>query len=381
MSGDAAGIERRVAFAALDGDYRAKKDVIDAAVARVLARGWFILGEEVAAFEAAFADFLGVAHVVACANGTEAISLALLGAGAQPDDEVLLPANACVPVIAAVRLAGARPLLCDVEPETLTLDAEGAESAGGARTAAARFLLPVHLYGGAADLEGLGALAAREGLTLLEDCAQSHGATYQGCPTGGFGRAASFSFYPTKNLGAYGDGGAVATNDPEVAQRLRQLRQYGWSRRDHAEREGWNSRLDELQAAILRAKLPFLAAENGRRRELAAHYDAAFTDLPLRLLRAREGVIPAPHLYVVRTERRDALRAHLAARGVETAIHYPIPLHLQPAYAFLGYRKGDFPVSEAACETVLSLPLHPALSDSETATVIAAVREFFGARP
>jgi dTDP-4-amino-4,6-dideoxygalactose transaminase len=378
MSSAAATAASRVAFAALDADYRAKRDAIDAAVARVLASGWFILGEEVAAFEAAFADFLGAAHVVACANGTEAIALALLAAGARPGDVVLLPANACVPVMAGVRMAGVQPRLCDVEPETLTLDAGSAARAG---TAGARFLLPVHLYGGAADLEGLGALAAREGLVLIEDCAQSHGASLHGRSTGTFGRAAAFSFYPTKNLGAYGDGGAVATGDPEIAERLRRLRQYGWSRRDHAEQEGLNSRLDELQAAILRAKLPWLAAENARRRELAALYDAAFAELPLRLLRAREGAVPVHHLYPVRTERRDALRAHLADRGVETAIHYPTPLHLQPAYAFLGYRKGDFPVSEAACETVLSLPLHPALSDAQADIVIAAVREFFGARP
>jgi dTDP-4-amino-4,6-dideoxygalactose transaminase len=378
MSSEAAAVDRRVPFAALDADYRARRDVIDAAVARVLASGWFILGEEVAAFESAFAEFLGVAHVVACANGTEAIALALLAAGAQPGDVVLLPANACVPVIAGIRLAGAQPRLCDVDPETLTLDAARAERAG---TAGARFLLPVHLYGGVADVASLAALAAREGLTLLEDCAQSHGATYQGRATGGFGRAAAFSFYPTKNLGAYGDGGAVATGDPEVAQRLRRLRQYGWSRRDHAEEEGRNSRLDEMQAAILRAKLPFLAAENARRRELGTLYDAAFADLPLRLLRVRDGAVPVHHLYAVRTERRDALRAHLAARGVETAIHYPTPLHLQPAYAFLGGRVGDFPVSEEACATVLSLPMHPFLSDAQTETVIGAVREFFGARP
>lgn len=367
-----------VAFAALDADYREKKGLIDAAVARVLARGWFILGEEVAAFEAAFAGFLGVAHVVACANGTEAIALALLAAGAAPGDEVLLPANACVPVIAAVRLAGAKPRLCDVDSDTLTLDPA---SAARERTAATRFVLAVHLYGGVADTEAITALAEREGLTLIEDCAQSHGATFRGRSTGSFGRAAAFSFYPTKNLGAYGDGGAVATQDGEIAQRLRQLRQYGWSRRDHAEREGWNSRLDELQAAILAAKLPFLAAENARRRELAALYDAAFADLPLRLLGTREGAVPARHLYPVRSERRDALRAHLAGRGVETAVHYPTPLHLQPAYAFLGRVQGDFPVSEDACETVLSLPLHPALSDGQAETVIAAVRGFFGERP
>ncbi len=377
MSPGSTGVAPRVAFGALAEDYREKRTAIDAAVARVLERGWFILGEEVAGFEESFAAFLGVGHAVGCANGTEAIALALQAAGARAEDEVLLPANTCVPTLAAVRLAGARPLLADVDPATLTLDAE---NAARARTPATRFLLPVHLYGGVADLDGLEALAVRENLVLVEDCAQSHGASLGGRLTGSVGRAAAFSFYPSKNLGAYGDGGAVATDDAELAGRLRQLRQYGWSRRDHAEREGRNSRLDELQAAILSAKLPFLAGENARRREIAQRYDAAFRDLPLRLLASRTGSVPARHLYAVFSDRRDALREHLASSGVETAIHYPLPLHLQPAYAFLGYRAGDFPVSEAACATELSLPIYPWLADPQVEAVISAVGEFFGRR-
>jgi dTDP-4-amino-4,6-dideoxygalactose transaminase len=366
----------RVPFGALDADYRDKRAAIDEAVARVLARGWFVLGQEVARFEDAFARFLGVAHVVGCANGTEAITLALLAAEAAPGDEVVLPANTCVATLAAVRLAGAQPRLADVEPVTLTLDAPNAERAISPAT---RFLLPVHLYGGVADLPGLSALAERKGLTLVEDCAQSHGATLGGRQSGAFGLAGAFSFYPSKNLGAYGDGGAVATGDAALAGRLRQLRQYGWSRRDHSEREGWNSRLDELQAAILSAKLPSLERENARRREIADAYDAAFRDLPLRLTAARSRSVPARHLYPVLSEDRERLRGHLAARGIETGIHYPVPLHLQPAYAFLGHGPGDFPVSEAACAKELSLPIHPTLADEQVAAVISAVREFFGA--
>jgi len=377
MSTGAAGLSPRVAFGALADDYRAKRSAIDAAIARVLERGWFVLGEEVARFEEELAAYLGVAHAVGCANGTEAIALALLAAGAGRDDEVILPANTCVPTAAGVRLAGARPRLADVDPDTLTLSAAEAERA---RTPAARFLLPVHLYGGAADVESLGRLARDEDLTLIEDCAQSHGASVGGRRTGGFGRAAAFSFYPSKNLGAYGDGGAVVTDDPEIARRLRELRQYGWTRRDFAEREGWNSRLDELQAAILRAKLPYLEPENARRRAVAGRYDEAFAGLPVTRLAQRPGGVSARHLYPVRLERRDALRAHLAGRGIETAVHYPIPLHLQPAYAFLGHRRGDFPVSERACETVVSLPLHAALTDEQVDTVIEGVREFFGER-
>ena len=378
MSPSAAGLVAPiVAFGALADDYRGKRASIDAAIARVLDRGWFVLGEEVARFEEEFALWLGVQHVVACANGTEAIALALQAVGLQAEDEVLLPANTCVPTIAAVRLARAWPRLADVDPETLTLDAD---SAGSAVTSTLKCLLPVHLYGGLADLEGLSLLANREGLALVEDCAQSHGASWRGRSAGTFGSAAAFSFYPSKNLGAYGDGGAVATNDARIAGELRERRQYGWSRRDHAEREGWNSRLDEIQAAILRAKLPFLERENARRREVADRYDAAFRELPLRLLGCRPGSVPARHLYPVRLARRDAFRQHLASRGIETGIHYPTPLHLQPAYAFLGHAKGDFPVAEAACETIASLPIYPGLSDAQVGVVIAAVSEFFGGR-
>jgi dTDP-4-amino-4,6-dideoxygalactose transaminase len=366
----------RVAFGALREDYAQKRAAIDAAVARVLASGWFILGEEVARFEEEFARYLGVEHVVACANGTEAIALALQAAGLRPGDAVLVPANTCGPTLAGARLAGASPRLCDVDPGTLTMDASSAEAAW---TPSLRFLLPVHLYGGVADGEGLLALAAARHAVVVEDCAQSHGASWAGRMTGGLGKTAAFSFYPTKNLGAYGDGGAVATRDAAAAERVRELRQYGWTRRDFAEREGTNSRLDEIQAAILRVKLATLDSENRRRREIAERYDAAFAGLPLRLLGTRAHTVPSRHLYPVRVEsgRRDAFQAHLASRGVETRIHYPVPLHLQPAYAFLGHRRGDFPVSEEACGTIVSLPLSPTLSDAQASEVIDAVRSFF----
>jgi dTDP-4-amino-4,6-dideoxygalactose transaminase len=240
-----------------------------------------------------------------------------------------------------------------------------------------RFLLAVHLYGGLADVEGLRALARETGRIFVEDCAQSLGASINGAKAGSFGTVAAFSFYPTKNLGAYGDAGGVATDDRQLAGRIERLRQYGWSRRDFSEVEGRNSRMDELQAAVLRAKLPLLESDNARRREIAKRYDDAFAGLPLTLLGRRAGSIPAPHLYTVRTTGRDALGRYLSSRGVETAIHYPVPLHLQPAYAFLGHRRGDFPVSEEACETVLSLPMYPTLSDAQVDAVVSGVREFF----
>ena len=366
----------RIPIADPAADDLPRRDSIETAALRVLRSGRFILGAEVAAFEEAFARFLGIPDVVGCGNGTEAIALMLLAAGAGRRDEVIVPANVCVPVAAGARLAGVRLRLADVEPDTLTLDAAAAERAIGPET---RFLLAVHLYGGVADLEGLGRLAARRGLVLLEDCAQSHGASWKGRRTGTFGEAASFSFYPTKNLGACGDGGAVATGDARTAERLRRLRQYGWSRRDFAECEGRNSRLDELQAAILSAKLPALEAGNARRRAIAQRYDSAFEGLPLTLLASRPGSVGAAHLYTVRTPRREALRAALASAGVETAVHYPTPIHLQPAYAFLGNGRGDFPVSEQACETVLSLPLYTALTDEQTDVVVSAVQAFFEA--
>ncbi|MEP6800623.1 MAG: DegT/DnrJ/EryC1/StrS family aminotransferase [Acidobacteriota bacterium] len=376
MSPAVASALDRVKFADPGGSYAAHREAIDVAVARVLASGSFILGPEVAAFEEAFAQFLGVDHVVGCGNGTEAIALMLLAAGAGPEDEVVLPANACVPVAAGVRLAGARLRFADVDPATLTLDAAAVERV---LTPATRFVLAVHLYGGVADLDALEGLAGRRGLTLLEDAAQSHGASWKGRRTGSLGVAAAFSFYPTKNLGAFGDGGAVSTSDPELARRLRRLRQYGWTRRDFAETEGCNSRLDELQAAILAAKLPALEGENMKRRTLAKSYDASFADLPVTRLSALPGSVPAAHLYPIRSERRDALRTALESAGIESGIHYPTPLHLQPAYAFVGHRPGDFPVSEGAAGRLLSLPLHPGLTEIELARVIFAVRRFFGA--
>ncbi|HYK43252.1 MAG TPA: DegT/DnrJ/EryC1/StrS family aminotransferase [Thermoanaerobaculia bacterium] len=372
MTAHPAAPSTRIAIADPAADDLPLRPAIEDAAMRVLRSGRFILGAEVAAFELEVAAFLGAKFVVACANGTDAIALMLSAAGAGAQDEVLVPANACVPVAAGVRLSGAALRFCDVDADTLTMDAASAQRAITPRT---RFLLPVHLYGGVADVEGLGELARSRGLILLEDCAQSHGASLRGRRTGTFGLAAAFSFYPTKNLGAYGDGGAVATDDAGLAERLRRLRQYGWTSRDRAEVEGRNSRLDELQAAILRAKLPELEKANEKRRAIAHRYDSGLEGAPLTLLASRPSSIPAAHLYPVRTRRRDALRAGLEARGIETAIHYPVPLHLQRAYAFLGGRPGDFPVSESACETVLSLPIRPSLSLADADAVARAVRE------
>ncbi|HYX21506.1 MAG TPA: aminotransferase class I/II-fold pyridoxal phosphate-dependent enzyme, partial [Thermoanaerobaculia bacterium] len=280
MSAPAAGVAPRVAFGDLAEDYRARRAEIDAAIHRVLSRGRFILGDEVRRFEEEFAEAVGAAYAVACGSGTDAVAIALAASGLKPGGEVVLPANTCAPTLAGARMAGARPRLADAEADTLTLDPVAAERAATADT---RYFLPVHLYGGVADLDALALAAARKGALLVEDCAQSHGASWKSRPAGTFGRAAAYSFYPSKNLGAYGDGGAVTTNDPEVAAKARALRQYGWTRRDFSESEGWNSRLDEIQAAILRAKRPHLSAWTGARRRNAERYRQRMAALPIVL--------------------------------------------------------------------------------------------------
>jgi dTDP-4-amino-4,6-dideoxygalactose transaminase len=344
---------------------------VDSAVAEVLDSGWFILGQQVEAFEREFAEYLGVAGTVGVGNGTDAISLGLRALGVRPGDEVISVANAGVPPVAALEATGARAVLVDVDPRRLTIDPERVERAISART---RAILAVHLYGGAADVEVLGELARRRGLKLLEDCAQAHGARWQGRRLGSFGDAAAFSFYPTKNLGAFGDGGAVASNDPAVLERVRLLRVYGWRRQYHSEIKGLNSRLDELQAAVLRVKLRHLDDWNAARRALAARYQAGLQGVERPALAA--GVEHVYHLYVVRSSQRDALRTYLGEHGVGTGIHYGEPTHLQPAYEDLDLGPNSLPETErAACE-VLSLPIYPELEPAEVDRVIEVINAF-----
>jgi dTDP-3-amino-3,4,6-trideoxy-alpha-D-glucose transaminase len=365
----------KIPFGDLAADYRCRKAEIDAALERVLSRGWFILGEEGIAFEREFADYLGASDVIGCANGTEAISLALQACGLGNGEEVLVPANTCVPTIAGVRQSGCSPRLMDARPSDLV---SGAAEIEKAMTPATRAFVVVNLYGGACDGGELRDFAERRRLIMIEDCAQSHGACSDGKKTGTFGKAAAFSFYPSKNLGAYGDAGAVATSDPAVAEKLRLLRNYGQRDRYHHEIEGWNSRLDELQSAILREKLRRLDPENERRRAIAARYDEGYSDLPVECLRPTAESRPVYHLYPIRVDARDDLQKFLEKEGIGTFIHYPIPLHLQAAYAFLAGRRGDFPVSERAGDRLLSLPIYPTLADDAVGSVIRAVRAYFG---
>jgi len=348
---------------------------LDAAMARVLDSGWFVLGPEGVAFERELAAALGARDAVAVGNGTDALHLALRARGVGPGDEVITTSISAAFSAMAILHAGARPVFVDVDPLTLNIDPAAAARAVGSRT---RAILPVHLYGHPAEMDPLLDLARDKGLVLVEDACQAHGARYLGRPVGtlcGEQGLGALSFYPTKNLGALGDGGAILVNDPGTAARLRQLRNGGQRDRYRHESEGWNSRLDELQAALLRVGLSHLPAWVERRRELAAFYDRELAGSGVQPLVAQPYAHTVAHLYVVRHPRRDALMKALEQRGIGTLIHYPIPLHLQPAFAFLGGKRGDLPVVEKASDEILSLPLYPELEDEAARRVAIAVRD------
>ena len=348
---------------------------LDAAYRRVLDSGWFLLGRELEAFEAEFAASVGTRHCVGVANGLEALQLVLLARGIGPGDEVIVPANGYIATWLAVSQVGARPVPCEPDARTYNLDPARVPALLTPRT---RAILPIHLYGLPADTAALHALAAPHGLLVLEDAAQGHGARLAGRSVGALGHAAAFSFYPSKNLGALADAGAITTDDDALADRLRHLRNYGSKVRYQHEFQGLNSRLSELQAAFLRVKLPHLGEWNARRARLAARYQEQLAGIPgLTLPWTPPGAEPVWHLYVVRTARRDALQRHLTAAGVGTQIHYPVPPHLTPAYAAAGGRTGDFPLAEQLAAEVLSLPIGPHHTEAQIDHVCAAVREFF----
>lgn len=353
-------------------DYLAHQTGIDAAIRRVLDSGHHILGPEVLAFEKEFAATIGAAHCVGVANGTDAVHLALRASGVGPGDMVATVSHTAVATVAAIELCGATPLLLDIDPDTFTLDPEKLEAALNSNPGVKALVL-VHLYGHPASMASV-EVARRHGLLVIEDCAQCHGAALNGRTTGTWADAAAFSFYPTKNLAAIGDGGAVLTNNETIAARLRELRQYGWKQRYISDSTGMNSRLDELQAAILRVKLASLYASNQRRRELAARYTAGLAGTSITTPVTRAGASHVFHQYVVRSPRRDALLAALNARNIPAAIHYPQPVHSQPAYAGR-VQQSDLSETERACREILSLPLHPHLSEEAVDFTINAVRE------
>lgn len=365
--------DRRVPFLDLQALHAELSAELDAAAARVLRSGRVLLGPELEAFEAAWASAVGARAAVGVGSGLDALSLGLRALGVGPGDEVVVPAHTFVATWLAVLHVGAVPVPVDVSPTTEQWEVEAVEAAVGPRT---RALLPVHLYGHPVDLAPLLEVARRHGLVVLDDAAQAHGAEVRGRPVGSLADATAWSFYPGKNLGALGDGGAVTTDDPAVAVRLRSLRNYGSSRKYVHEEIGWNSRLDELQAAFLSVKLSRLAAHNAARAAVARCYDEALADLDLVLPRTASWATPAWHLYVVRTPHRDALRAHLDACGVETNVHYPVPAHRQPAFAGTPLAAAPLPVAEALAREVLSLPMGPMLDHDDQARVVDAVRSF-----
>lgn len=359
-------------------NYLSNRTALDEAIHGVLRAGRYILGDETAVFEKQFAEFVGVPYAVGVGSGTEALHLALRGLGIGPGHEVITVSHTAVATVAAVEMCGATPVLVDIHPESYTMDVSSLEEARSDRCKA---IVPVHLYGQPVDLQVVTRFAEKYGLFVIEDCAQSHGALYQGQRTGSWGHAAAFSFYPTKNLGALGDGGAVTTRDPHLFEKLRALRQYGWDEHRISQRAGWNSRLDELQAAVLRVKLARLEESNQRRIQIARAYHESLSRIPALIPPSpTPGTTHVYHQYVVRcTDQsvRNRLREHLSEQGIQTAVHYPVPVHLQPAYADRLPASRSLPVTEEVCQRILSLPMFPELTDEEVGRVAKSIETFF----
>ena len=367
--------------------FTAHEGEIREAISRTLESGWFILGRETESFEQEFAQFLGATGAVGVGNGTDALVVALRACGIGHGDGVVTVAHTAVATVAAIEMAGAVPVFADIDRETFTLSAASLErtiesyrkSPASSHTPL-RAVIAVHLYGHPANLAALASIADHHGLTLIEDCAQSHGAELNERTTGTWGRAAAFSFYPTKNLGALGDGGAVVSKDPNVLESARLIIEYGWKERYISSVAGMNTRLDEIQSAILRVKLTYLKEENRRRQTIAEHYTLRLNGLPILLPSIARNVSHVFHQYVIRSEQRDALQKSLREKGIGTLIHYPVPVHLQPAYAGRLFADPEgLRETESAARTVLSLPMYPQLTEAEVERSAKAISDFFGA--
>uniref|UniRef100_A0A7V3J9J8 DegT/DnrJ/EryC1/StrS family aminotransferase n=1 Tax=candidate division CPR3 bacterium TaxID=2268181 RepID=A0A7V3J9J8_UNCC3 len=358
--------------------YRSRKSEIDEAIAGVMEKGRYILGEETKAFEEEFASYIGVNYGIGVGSGTEALHIALTALGVGPGDEVITVSHTAVATVAAVELTGARPVLVDIEKDYYTIDPEKISSAITSRTKA---IIPVHIYGQPADLDPILTIAREKGIKVIEDCAQAHGARYKGKRVGSFGDAGCFSFYPTKNLGAIGDGGMVVSNDRKLAEKIRLLREYGWAERYVSYFSGWNSRLDEIQAAILRVKLKYLDQDNQRRAEIARLYGEQLAGLPIRLPVVRSDVLHVFHLYVVGTQQRNKLLQYLKSKGVGVLIHYPVPVHQQPAYKDRLIEQSSLPETEKAAKEVVSLPMYPELTNHDLDVVCTAIKAYFEENP
>jgi len=353
--------------------YLAHQQEIDDALARVLHSGWYILGHEVEQFEQEFAQYIGVAHAVGVGSGTEAIHVALGACDIEKGDEIITVSHTAVATVSAIVCAGATPVLVDIEPDTFSIDPHKIKAAITARTKA---IVVVHLYGHPAHLDPILDLAKAHDLRVIEDCAQAHGARYKDRAVGSYGDMACFSFYPTKNLGALGDGGMVVTDNRVLAEKALHLRQYGWAERHISHTQGWNSRLDEIQAAILRVKLKHLDQDNAKRIAIAAQYNEALNALDVILPQCRVDCRHVYHLYVLRTQRRDELLIHLKQQGIGAAIHYPAPVHLQPAYRHLCPEDG-LPQTTRTTQEILSLPMYPELNENDVTQIVSAIQNFF----
>jgi len=352
--------------------YLQYKREIDSAVSKVLDQGWYILGEEVKAFENEFSNYIGVAFGIGVGSGTEGLHLALAACGIGLGDEVITTSHTAVATVAAIKMSGAVPVLIDIEPEFYTMDPAKLEKAVTTRTKA---IIPVHIYGQPADMNFILKIAGKFDLKIIEDCSQAHGAFYQGNRVGAIGAMGCFSFYPTKNLGAIGDGGMVVTNNPDLAEKARRLREYGWDEKRISHLQGWNTRLDELQAAILRVKLKYLDENNSKRISLAKLYHTELHIDNLILPKQRKNTTHVYHLYVIRHPQRDALLFFLKEKGIVPLIHYPVPVHLQAAYSQVKVRN-DLLKTEQIAKEILSLPIYPELTEKEAMTVISAINKF-----
>ncbi len=365
----------KVPYADLKGQYAALRKEVRAALDRVGKKAAFILGEEVQAFEREFAAYCGVKHCVAANSGTSALHLALLAAGVKAGDEVITTPNTFIATVEAISYTGAKPVFVDIDPRTANLDPSQIAAVVTPRT---RAILPVHLYGLAAEMDAILEIAAEHKLAVIEDACQAHGARYHGKRVGSIGNAAAFSFYPSKNLGAYGEGGALTTNDEALAAQARALRSHGESRRYYHDAVGYNYRMDGFQGAILRVKLPHLEQWNKKRKELAEIYRHTLAGARVELQDGGAASERVDHLFVVYVADRDAVIARLKERGVETGVYYPLPIHLQKAYQFLGYQRGDLPQAESACERVISMPLYPEMTKRQATYAAQALREIVG---
>ncbi len=366
-----------IPFVDLRAQYRQIRNEVDPAVLAVMQRGDFVLGGAVSEFERAFAEYCEVEHCVGVDSGYSALELIVRAYDIGPGDEVITAANTFIATTLAISNAGATPVLVDCDPQTYNIDVTKIEAAITPRTKA---IMPVHLYGQTADMDAIVDIARRHNLFVFEDAAQASGARYKGRRAGSLGDAAGFSFYPGKNLGAYGDGGAVTTNDAAIAEKIRLLRNIGQKVKYFHEVKGFNNRLDTIQAAVLGVKLPYLDDWNASRRRAAATYRELLAGLPIVTPTTADYAEHIFHLYVVRMSGREALMDHLKERGIATGLHYPIPIHLQPAYAELGYQRGDFPVTEAYAEEIVSLPIFPELDDEKVTYIANAIREFMAQR-